>query len=80
MDAKNNEVKVFSTRTCPYCFMLKDFLKGKDIPFVDIDVSTDYNAAMDMIRLSGQRGVPVSLVNGKVVIGFDPQTIMSHLN
>lgn len=73
-------IKVFSTRTCPYCDMLKDFLLQHDISFQDIDVSTGYNSAMEMIRLSGQRGVPVSDINGNVVVGFDRSRISQLLN
>jgi len=73
------KVRVFSTPTCPYCYMLKDFLSANNINFEDIDVSMDYNAAMEMIRISGQRGVPVADVNGSVVVGFDQRRISNLL-
>jgi glutaredoxin 3 len=72
-------VRVFTTQTCPYCFMLKDFLREHDVDFEDIDVSKDYNAAMEMVGLSGQRGVPVADINGSVVVGFDQHRISSLL-
>jgi len=68
-------VRVFSTPSCPYCYMLKEFLAQHNVPFEDIDVSKDYNAAMEMIRISGQRGVPVADINGNIVIGFDRQRL-----
>lgn len=74
------KVRVFSTPTCPYCYMLKDFLAQNKVDYEDIDVSNDYNGAMEMIRLSGQRGVPVADVNGNVVVGFDQQRISRLLN
>ena len=68
-------VRVFSTKTCPYCDMLKAHLRQHNIDFEDIDVGQDYNGAMEMIRISGQRGVPVSEINGQVIVGFDQPRI-----
>ena len=70
-----SRVKVYSTPTCPYCYMLKDYLRDHDVDFDDIDVSTDYEAAMEMVQISGQRGVPVADINGSVVVGFDQARI-----
>ncbi|VVB67306.1 Glutaredoxin [Candidatus Norongarragalina meridionalis] len=64
-------VKVYSTPTCPYCVMAKDYLKKNGIKFDDIDVSQDAAAAEYMIRKSGQTGVPVIEIDGKIVKGFD---------
>ena len=75
-----SRVRVFSTRTCPYCNMLKDFLREKNIPFENIMVDSDYNAAMEMVRLSGQRGVPVADINGNIIVGFDQERIKRLLN
>ena len=73
------KVRVFSTKTCPYCYMLKDYLKQHKVSFEDIMVDSDYNGAMEMIRISGQRGVPVADINGTVVVGFDQARINSLL-
>ena len=70
-----SKIRVFSTKSCPYCYMLKDFLREKNVQFDDIYVDSDYNAAMEMIRLSGQRGVPVADINGSIVVGFDQARI-----
>ncbi len=64
-------VIVYSTPSCPYCSMAKDLLRSKNVPFEDIDVSRDESAAMEMIRKSGQNGVPVIDFNGEIIIGFD---------
>ncbi len=64
-------VIVYSTPSCPYCSMAKDFLRSKNVPFDDIDVSRNQQAAMEMIRKSGQSGVPVIDFNGEIIIGFD---------
>ena len=53
-----SNVKVYSTPTCPYCHMVKDFLKEKGVEFEDIDVASDQAAAKEMIGKSGQMGVP----------------------
>ena len=72
-------VRVFSTKFCPYCKMAKDFLKEKKIPFEDINVQEDQNAAKEMIEKSGQVGVPVIEIDGQMVIGFDMNTIKKLL-
>jgi glutaredoxin 3 len=65
------KVVVFSTPTCSYCNMAKIYLREKGIKFTDIDVSRDQTAARDMVRRSGQMGVPVIDIGGKIVVGFN---------
>ncbi|TYQ15290.1 UNVERIFIED_CONTAM: glutaredoxin-like YruB-family protein [Acetivibrio alkalicellulosi] len=65
------EIKVYSTPTCPYCIQAKKYLESKNVQFQEFDVSTDREAASEMIDKSGQRGVPVIDVNGEIIIGFD---------
>ena len=72
-------VKVYSTPTCPYCVTLKAFLKEKGIEFKDIDVSSDSASAEEMIKKSGQMGVPVSDIDGEIVVGFDKEKICQLL-
>lgn len=74
------DVKVYSTPSCPYCNMLKNYLRSKGIKFVDYDVSRDERKAMEMVRISGQMGVPVVVINGKVVVGFNKPLIDRLLN
>lgn len=73
-------VKVYSTPTCPYCFTLKEFLKERGIEFEDIDVAQDAKARSEMIKKSGQMGVPVVEIDGNIVIGFDKEKICKLLN
>jgi glutaredoxin-like YruB-family protein len=73
-------VKVYSTQTCPWCHRVKDYLKQKKIAFEDIDVSSNRKAADEMIKKSGQMGVPVLDINGKIIIGFDKDAIDEALN
>ena len=69
------KVVVFSTPTCPHCRTAKRYLQQKGIRFTDVDVSQDERAARDMVRISGQQGVPVITVNGRPVVGFDRQKL-----
>lgn len=69
------KVIVFSTPTCTYCNMAKKYFKEKGIRFKDIDVSKDSAAARDMVRRSGQQGVPVIDIGGKIIVGFDKTKI-----
>ncbi|MEM4137691.1 MAG: glutaredoxin domain-containing protein [Candidatus Anstonellaceae archaeon] len=65
------KVQVYSTPTCPYCYMLKQYLRSKNIEFEDIDVSRDIEAARYMISQTGQMGVPQVNISGQWIVGFD---------
>lgn len=73
-------VIVFSTPTCSFCNMAKKYFREKGIRFKDVDVSRDPAAARDMVRRSGQQGVPVIDIGGKIVVGFDRVKIDKYLN
>ena len=73
------KVKVYSTKTCPWCVKVKDFLRSKGVKFEDIDVGADAKAAQEMIQKSGQMGVPVSEINGKIIVGYDKEAIEEAL-
>ncbi|HEX3028705.1 MAG TPA: glutaredoxin family protein [Clostridia bacterium] len=68
-------IKVYSTPTCPWCTVAKNYLTSKNVSFEDVDVSQNRDAAMEMIQKSGQRGVPVIDINGNIIVGFDQKTI-----
>ena len=68
-------IKIYSTLTCPWCTVTKDYLRSKNYTFKDFDVSKNWEAAAEMIKKSGQRGVPVIEINGKIIVGFDQATI-----
>lgn len=72
-------VTVYSTPSCPYCTMAKNYLRSKGIPFTEYDVSKIPSKADEMYRKSGQMGVPVVDVNGRVLVGFRPSDIESAL-
>ncbi len=72
-------VIVYSTPNCPWCVRVKQFLKENNILFLDWDVSVDQLAADEMIKKSGQMGVPVLDIDGQIVVGFDKEKIKSAL-
>jgi len=72
-------VKVYSTPSCPYCHMAKQFLTENKVPFEDIDVAQNRTAAIEMIKKSGQMGVPVLDINGTIIVGFDIEAIKNAL-
>lgn len=73
------KVKVYSTEMCPYCTTLKQFLKEHNIEFEDIDPSKDRIALDEMVRKSGQMGVPVIEIDDQVIVGFDKEKISQLL-
>jgi glutaredoxin 3 len=64
-------VTIYTTPTCGFCHMAKSWMKDKDIKYTEIDVSTDIEAAQEMVKKSGQMGVPVIDVDGDITVGFD---------
>jgi len=77
-------IKIYSTPSCVYCKMLKDYLSQKKIAFEDINVATNHVVGREMVKKSGQMGVPVSIItteNGKeeIIIGFDKAHISKLL-
>ena len=73
------KVTVYSTPTCPYCHLAKDFLKANKVDYKDVNVAADSSAAREMIRKSGQNGVPVLDVDGKIIVGFDKDALKRAL-
>jgi len=68
-------VTVYTTPSCPWCTTLKTYLRKNGVRFTDIDVSRDQQAAQDMVRKSGQQGVPQTDINGQMIIGFDQKKL-----
>lgn len=75
----DKKVLVYSTPTCPYCIRTKQFLRDNNIVFEDIDVSVNQTAAEEIVRKSGQMGVPVLDINGQIIVGFDKERIKAAL-
>ncbi len=74
-----SKVIVYSTSTCPYCVMAKNWLKEKKVEFEDVNVGLNQDRAREMIDKSGQMGVPVIDIDGAVIIGFDRPKMETEL-
>lgn len=72
-------VTVYSTPTCTWCNTLKAWLRRNAIPFTDVDVSRDEHAAEELVRRTGQQGVPQTDINGQIVVGFNEQRLKELL-
>ena len=77
---KQHKVKVYSTLSCPWCHKAKEFLKEKGIKFEDINVGANQKAANEMVEKSGQMGVPVIDIDGKIIVGFDKEELEKALS
>ncbi len=72
-------VIIYSTPSCGYCKLAKDFFQKNNVKFTDYNVASDPKRAEEMSRKSGQMGVPVIDINGKIIIGFNKPEIEKAL-
>lgn len=72
-------VTIYSTPTCHFCQLTKDFLKEKGIEYSDYNVAADLEKRQEMIEKSGQMGVPVIYVGDELIVGFDKERLASLL-
>jgi glutaredoxin-like YruB-family protein len=70
---------VYSTPTCPHCKRAKQFLEERSIPFQVVDVAADKAAREEMIKKTGQMGVPVIEIDGVPTVGFDEAALKKQL-
>lgn len=73
------EVKIYTTPTCTYCKMVKDFFNDNDVKYEEYDVAADADKRNEMVEKSGQMGVPVIMVGDEVIVGFDEAGLRSAL-
>lgn len=73
------KVTVYSTPTCHFCKMAKEFFKQNGVAFEEHDVSRDLEQQRKMIDLSGQMGVPVITIDNDLIIGFNKPVISQLL-
>ena len=74
-----NKIIVYGTSHCSWCHKTREFLQENKIKFTDINVEEDQKARKDMIKKSGQLGVPVIDINDKIIVGFDETAIKKAL-
>ena len=72
-------VTIYSTPSCHFCHMAKDYFKEKNVSFVDYDVAVDMDKRAEMVSKSGQMGVPVIQIGNNIVIGFQKAKIDEFL-
>ena len=75
----DKKVTIYSTPTCHFCQMTKDFLKEKNIAYTEFNVAADLEKRQEMIQKSGQMGVPVIYVGDQLIVGFDKERLTSLL-
>ncbi len=76
---KNHKVIVYSTPTCRYCVMAKDWFNKNGVTYEDKNVGIDHASATEMITKSGQMGVPVIDIDGNILVGFQPDVFKQLL-
>jgi glutaredoxin-like YruB-family protein len=73
------KVTIYSTPTCHFCHMAKDFFDENGVKYDDYDVASDLNKRKEMLEKSGQMGVPVIFIGDEMIIGFDEDKIREEL-
>ena len=73
-------VTIYSSPTCHFCHMVKDFFAENNITYTDRDVATDPTAIKEAVEKSGQMGVPVIDIDGNIVVGFNEPELKRLLN
>ncbi len=71
----DKSIVVYTTPTCTYCNAIKSYLRNLRMSFREIDITRDSNAASEMVRRSGQQGVPQTVINGQLIVGFDKKKL-----
>ena len=64
-------IALYTTPSCSFCHKAKAFFRQNSIRFTEYDVARDQRRADEMVRKSGQMGVPVIDINGKIIVGFN---------
>ena len=72
-------VTIYSTPTCHFCHMAKDFFKANNVAFTDYNVATDLEKRKEMVQKSGQMGVPVIIIGDDLIVGFNQPQIAKLL-
>ncbi len=73
-------VSIYTTETCGYCKMAKEFFQKNNVEFQEFDVGKDLAKRQEMIEKSGQMGVPVIDVEGELIVGFNKPKLQELLN
>ena len=68
-------VTIYTTPTCGYCNMAKDYFKNNNVQYTEFNVAQDRAKAEEMVRKSGQMGVPVIDINNEIIVGFNKPAV-----
>ena len=68
-------VKIYTTDTCKYCQLAKDYFKSNSIEYKEYNVAEDMEARSEMVKVSGQMRVPVISIDENIIIGFNKDEI-----
>lgn len=74
------KVIIYSTPSCVYCNMAKNFFKANNIAYAEYDVSSDADKRKEMIDMTGQMGVPAIDAAGEIIVGFDEPRLRQILS
>jgi glutaredoxin 3 len=72
-------VEIYSTETCHFCHMAKDYFKENNVAYTEYNVGSDLARRKEMVEKSGQMGVPVIVIDGDVTVGFNKPKIAGLL-
>lgn len=72
-------VTIYSTPSCHFCHMAKEFFKENNVAYTENDVASDMEKRKEMVEKSGQMGVPVIIIENDLIVGFDKQKISGLL-
>ena len=75
----DKHVTIYSTPTCHFCQMAKEFFTEKGVPYTEYNVAADAAKRQEMIQLTGQLGVPVIVIGGDITVGFSRERLAQKL-
>ena len=76
---KTSKVKIYTTSTCPWCMKTKEFFKANNVKYQEVNVGENEQARNEMFEKSGQFGVPVTDVDGTIIVGYDKEALKKAL-
>ncbi len=80
MDTQTHKIIVYSTESCKYCHLAKEYLTSKGFAYESVDVGKDAEARKVAVAKSGQLGVPVIDIDDHIIVGFDQEAVDHLLN
>ena len=70
-----SKIKIYTTSTCPYCDLVKEHLDEKKLKYEELNIESNEDLAKEMVKKSGQMGVPVVEINNKIIVGVNKEEI-----